>query len=371
MPQLFEPKAGQETNFAFDKTPTYLFRLYDTKSTGFTNTDCVKSLAASKRSSDEFVLDPSCGTDLLQLPPKVAGTRLGYHLLKCKDREHNPCNLMSWSSSLLFLLQYGLHRTTPRSEINSELSEMKLIMIDTRNFPSQTFLRDIDAINCYRPYDRYIEKVRGWRMDDLYFGEYLSQGSLDIRGKCVQMTMQQLIDGGLLTVICPALDQKQNWSYWPTTVRALRKGIRNNDAVDARQIRTAISLGQVYGGDKFAIPLALMLLGLRSQPSDDELIFKTFSYLFTDEELDLGEIKYDVEAKRLLYGGTSVMEELKRFQELMEMINSFSHDIVEKKEQEDIVKTISDSFAKWTTNESSNAISSSRPRRFRRIFENA
>ncbi|RBQ77482.1 hypothetical protein FVER14953_01754 [Fusarium verticillioides] len=114
-----------------------------------------------------------------------------------------------------------------------------------------------------------------------------------------------------------------------------------------------------------------MLLGLRSQPSDDELIFETFSYLFTDEELDLGEIKYDVEAKRMLYGGTSVMEELKRFQELMEMINSFSHDIVERKEQEDIAKTISDSFARLTTNESPNAIFSSRPRRIRRIFENA
>ncbi|KAF5629978.1 uncharacterized protein FTJAE_8348 [Fusarium tjaetaba] len=134
-------------------------------------------------------------------------------------------------------------------------------MIDTRNFPSQTFLRDIDALNCYYPYDR--------------------------------------------------------------------------------------------------------------QPSDDELILKTFSYLFTDEELDLGEIKYEVEAKRMLYGGTSVMEELKRFQELMEMINNFSNDAVEKKEQEDVVATMSDSFVRLTTNESPNAIFSSRPHRFRRIFENA
>jgi hypothetical protein len=216
-------------------------------------------------------------------------------------------------------------------------------------------------------------------MDDLYFGEYLSQGSLDIRGKCVQMTMQQLIDGGLLTVICPALDQKQNWSYWPNTVRALRKGIRNSEAIDSRQIRTAISLGQVYGGDKFAIPLALMLLGLRSQPSDDALILKTFSCLFTgkyvlhypvlslhvhlDEELNLGEIKYDVGAKRMLYGGTSVMEELKRFQELMEMIKNFPNDAVDKERHEDDIATISDSLERLPTNESPNATFSRMRRR--------
>ncbi|KAF5975872.1 hypothetical protein FCOIX_7409 [Fusarium coicis] len=167
--------------------------------------------------------------------------------------------------------------------------------------------------------------------------------------------MQQLIDGGLLTVICPALDQKQNWSYWPNTVRALRKGIRNSEAVDSRRIRTAISLGQVYGGDKFAIPLALMLLGLRNQPSDDALILKTFNCLFTDEELNLGEIKYDVGAKRMLYGGISVMEELKRFQELVEMIKNFPNDAVDKERQEDDIATISDSLERLPTNESPNA----------------
>ncbi|KAH7168435.1 hypothetical protein DER46DRAFT_623899 [Fusarium sp. MPI-SDFR-AT-0072] len=342
MPQLFEPKAGQETKFAFHKTPTYLFRLYDTKSSGFTNTDYVKSPAASKGSREELELDPSCGTDLLQLPPREAGIRLGYHLWKCKDREHNPCNLMSWSSSLLFLLQYGLYRNTPRSKINSELSAISLIMIDTRDFPDQTFLRDIDAIDCFYPYSRHLRQLRIWRTDDLYFGEYLSQGSLDTRGKCVQMTMQQLIDGGLFTVICPALDKpNNNWASWARTVCNLRDGIRNSQVVDQKQIRSAIFMAKDCVGDRFLVPFALMLLGLRSQQTDDEKIANAFRAMFTNEELTLGEVNYDSEAKRIV-DGSACMEELKRFQELMEIIR-------------DPIATISEPLRRLSTNESRNA----------------
>jgi hypothetical protein len=49
------------------------------------------------------------------------------------------------------------------------------------------------------------------------------------------------------------------------------------------------------------------------------------------------------------------MEELKRFQELMETINSPSKDAIEKERQEDPIATISESFGRFSTNAAPNA----------------
>ncbi|KAF5969361.1 hypothetical protein FBULB1_10273 [Fusarium bulbicola] len=365
MPQLFEPKPGQEMRFEFDNTPTYLFRLHVPQSAGSTDITYVDSPAYPHDMNKTHERGSACGQDLLQLPPAEAATRLEAHLRwKCQYIEESPCNLMSWSSSLLFLLHYGFHRRKKHYDPKPKLSEIRLIMIDTRDYPQQTFLRDLDALNHYHGYNQDLEKVKGWRDTKYYFGEYLTQGHLDIRGKCVQMTMHQLIGGGLFTVICPGLNEpNNNWVEWAKPVCELRVGIGKSHVADQKQIRSAIFVAKDCVGDRFLVPFALMLLGLRSQRKDDEKIANAFRAMFTNEELNLGEIKYDVEAKRVLDGGTSVMEELKRFQELMEMINTSSNDAAEKERHEGDIATISDSFVRLSTNQSPNVVFSSRRRR--------
>lgn len=75
-------------------------------------------------------------TDILKFTSEQASERLSLHLWwECGK----TCNLMSWSSSLLFLLQYGLYRHTKDNEPPS-LSDIYLIMIDTREYKnSQAF----------------------------------------------------------------------------------------------------------------------------------------------------------------------------------------------------------------------------------------
>ncbi|KAF4336869.1 hypothetical protein FBEOM_9249 [Fusarium beomiforme] len=318
MYHLFQPKAGQESKFSFDKTPTYLFRLYEPDSAGFTSTDRVSSPAYPSDLSKEHQLGSACGQDLLQLPAREAAARLNSHLRwrcqktnesPCKD---SPCNLMSWSSSLLFLLQYGLYRHTNGN--NPEFSDVMLIMIDTRDFPKQAFLRDIEALDCFGAYNSELRTLTNWRKGDLCFGEYLSQGSLNIRGKCVQISMQQLIDGGLFRTICPALNNQQHWGAWASVVRVMRKDISRNDRVEKKQIRTAISIAQVHAGDKFVVPFALMLLALRSRQSDDATAAEAFHLLFAGNELDFQNIKYDASSEK--------MKELSRFQQLMEAVKT-------------------------------------------------
>ncbi|KAF5570505.1 hypothetical protein FPHYL_1181 [Fusarium phyllophilum] len=320
MPQLFMPKAGQETRFAFDDTPTYLFRLHVPQSAGSTDATHVDSPAFPDDMNKTHKLGSACGQDLLQLPPAEAATRLDTHLRwRCQHLRDSPCNLMSWSSSLLFLLHYGFHRQTTDHSPKPKLSEIRLIMIDTRDFPKQTFLRDLDALNHYHGYNQGLRKVKGWREKQYYFGEYLTQGHLDIGGRCVQMTMQQLVDGGLLMVICPALNKpNNNWADWAKPVCKLRVGIRESHAVDQKQIRSAIFMAQDCVGDRFLVPFTLMLLGLRSRQSDNAAIANAFHSLFTDKELAFRDVKYDQCSYR--------MEELRRFQQLMEAVGR-QHDV--------------------------------------------
>ncbi|KAF5590814.1 uncharacterized protein FSUBG_10678 [Fusarium subglutinans] len=320
MPQLFEPKAGQESRFEFDNTPTYLFRLHVPKSVGSTDATHVDSPAYPDDMNKTHERGSACGQDLLQLPPAEAATRLNAHLRwKCQKLEDSPCNLMSWSSSLLFLLHYGFHRQTTERGPKPKLSEISLIMIDTRDFPKQTFLRDLDALDYYHGYNEDLEVVKKrWREKRYYFGEYLTQGHLAIIGRCVQMTMQQLVDGGLLTVICPALNKpSNNWADWAIPVCELRVGIRESHVVDQKQIRSAIFMARGCVGHRFLVPFALMLLGLRSRQSDNAAIANAFHSLFTDEELDFRHVTYDQSSYR--------MEELRRFQQLMEAVGK-QHD---------------------------------------------
>ncbi|KAK2685588.1 hypothetical protein QWA68_014991 [Fusarium oxysporum] len=79
MSQLFEPKPGQETLFIFDKTPTYLFRLHVPRSKGDTSTVHVMAPAFLGRTAYHRDGLP-CGKDFLQLPTKMATSRLKDHL---------------------------------------------------------------------------------------------------------------------------------------------------------------------------------------------------------------------------------------------------------------------------------------------------
>ncbi|KAI1049831.1 hypothetical protein LB506_001915 [Fusarium annulatum] len=312
MPQPFEPKPGQENLFTFGKTPTYLFRLHVPRSKGDTSTTRVMAPAFLGQTAYHRDRLP-CSQDLLQLPPKKAASRLKDHLLwHCNGFRKSSCNLMSWSSSLLFLLQYALYRHTRDFEPKPQFADIKIIMIDTRELPEKTFLRDLDALEWLRE-ELDLKKLHEKRHAQFYFGEYLTQGYLDIEGKCVEMTMQQLIDRGLFTVICPALNKpNNNWADWAIPVCELRVGIMENHIVDQKQIRSAIFVAKDYVGDRFLVPFALMLLGLRSRQSDNSAIANVFQSLFTDEELNFRKVKYDQSSGR--------MKELRRFQELMEAV---------------------------------------------------
>ncbi|KAK0771453.1 hypothetical protein LTR91_022425 [Friedmanniomyces endolithicus] len=86
------------------ESPRYLFRTFDSASSGKSDEDMVASSAS-------IYMPGISRDDLLSLEPKEACKKLCVHLGKtCFGDADHADNLMSWSSSLLFVLQYAIWR---------------------------------------------------------------------------------------------------------------------------------------------------------------------------------------------------------------------------------------------------------------------
>jgi hypothetical protein len=86
-------------------------------------------------------------TDLLSLEPEEASRRLYAHLIKRCSEGDGSDNLMSWSSSLLFVIQYAIWRS---SRINCSPADIKICAVDTTKFSRGQFARDMWLIYMYR-----------------------------------------------------------------------------------------------------------------------------------------------------------------------------------------------------------------------------
>jgi len=272
---------------------------------------------------------------------------------------------MSWSSSLLFVLQYGLYRHNDWRD-RSPLSEIFIIMIDTRSFPQRTFLRDLDALEYYSKLPELdadletLKRLRGPGIET-YFGEYLTQGYLEIEGHCCQVSMQQLIDTGLFK-LCTFSD----WDNWANPVVDIRRGSFSTEETDIEQIRLAISMGLVNMEARFAFPFAAMLLSLHARDTEDESVWNAFHAMFTGkyvficsrgstnlvpaEELNDVDIIFDAD----VYNSKIRMKEVDQFRRLVEAIRG--------KRPTDSVEQISETFQSLSVATTQNPVRTRRRR---------
>lgn len=215
------PDTGIEGT-VLDNIPRYLFRLATPKSAGITNEKwvCSESVRQNTPSSMEdifFNLDNEKRTKVAQI--------LDSHLWWRHSR--NPYdNFVSWTSSLLFALQYIYYR---HYKDGTSLEQIKLYVVDTMKFPRGTFMRDLDLIDIFRDYDDGLEDL--WLLrnrPNLYFGEYLSQGSLKIENKCQVITAEVLFERDRLRRIQPRFAElyQGRREYKPEWVREVNR-LRN------------------------------------------------------------------------------------------------------------------------------------------------
>jgi hypothetical protein len=114
-------------------TSRYLFRAFDSASSGLSD-DTVVASAASIYSDTEFDHH-----NILSLEKRGASQRLHEHLTKDLFGGSDSDNLMSWSNSLLFVIQYATWRSGQRGW---DPSGVQICAIDTNKFPRGQFAVD-------------------------------------------------------------------------------------------------------------------------------------------------------------------------------------------------------------------------------------
>jgi len=195
---------------------------------------------------------------------------------------------MSWTSSLLFALQHGLRRHQTDDD-KPEMSQISLLILDTRGFPTGTFIKDLEIMEVFAP-STDLNQTKN--LDDLfqlcksdrgyYFREYLTQGNMDVRGRCVVTNMQKLIDAGLFKLM-PELGDKNRWGEWANRVVCLResfKAYQETRTATHTEVRKAITIAMACLGNDWDIPVAIMLLALKRRQRKDPVIINGFVAMF-------------------------------------------------------------------------------------------
>ncbi|KAL4928874.1 uncharacterized protein BDV17DRAFT_291201 [Aspergillus undulatus] len=195
---------------ALDNIPRYLFRIVSPRSDGKTDATWVRSEAAeqNKDSSRQDIFE-----SLDSQKKAVIARTLSKHLWWKKDDVED--NFVSWTSSLLFALQYIYYRHRSWKD-RSRLEDIRLYVIDTTRFPRGTFLCDLDLLEVFCEFDVHVNSrqdlnnLRTLRTGGgFYFGEYLSQGSLEIANKHQSIGAVLLFKDNLLHRLQPLFSDIQ------------------------------------------------------------------------------------------------------------------------------------------------------------------
>lgn len=274
----FQPSADLASlDRSLDYVPRYLFRAYIPRSNGSTTATAVVAPAANR--SRPYSPTPEGDIDLLQLPREKAASILWNHL-EWKNQPDD--NLMSWTSSLFFAIQHGLYRRHKDGD-RPALSEVRICVVDTRKFPRGAFVKDLDLMKAYvdnKDIGLYLKLRLG--KAGYYYGEYLSQGRLDIENRSRHTSIGLLVELGLYDVE-PRFQDKQD--ILAKRVVELRQPFklepRINCPASKSLVRKAITMAQGALGDELALPFALTLLSLCPRPKNDGAILAGFAATFT------------------------------------------------------------------------------------------
>lgn len=230
--------------------PRYMYRTVRPNTSGVTNEEWVTFLA-SWRGYQSATVDFCQRQDRAQ-----AAEELNFHLWW---KWYHEANLVSWTSSFLLALKYMfyLYETETLKGKQIDLSDIQIHVLDTKDLPTDVLIRDMDLIRPLRTFNTDLGRMWTLRQTQktpftghYYFGEYLSQGSLNFARKCTAVTAKALVDRGLLT-IRPELEQSWNPHKpgWANDVINLREPNYSPDtkfSVTKRQKEAMEDLSQLF-----------------------------------------------------------------------------------------------------------------------------
>lgn len=255
----------------------YLYRSFDHNSDGRTDDTQATSRDAWHCQSSQ---------DIFEWDHRAAAAMLFRHL-KWHADYCMPDNMVSWTSSLLFALKYAFYRAAKHG---TRLEDIKLCIVDTTKFPAGTFMRDLDLIAAFAPFDTLLANFAGLRRRQhrqysgmYYFGEYLSQGSLGLENKCGIVNISQLVNAGLFTVLPRLFLSRYGSMGWANEVIRLREDWYIHEAntdmlpeTTQPELQAARNISDLFEA-RWKLPVALAMLSLRPRRDRDYRIAQTFT----------------------------------------------------------------------------------------------
>jgi len=263
----------------------YLWRLFDKRSHGSVDAIWVKSRGASRPT-------PSANSykDVFAREDRsTAAKELARHLWGRKQCGSEADNFTSWCSSLLYVLLYAYYRIAcdPRRSFD----DMYICVVDRTKLPDGAFCSDLVLIEAFAPYDQdptgehSLSKLKDIRHHGkYYFGEYLSQGALQIEGSCAIVSMDNIVAHGLYHL----REEFQTIAWKPEKLwarktrelrrahfRARKEGVKQPSLATDRELTAAWHIGMSFGST-WLLPVALAFLALKPRHIWDTNITSKF-----------------------------------------------------------------------------------------------
>lgn len=235
---VFKPYPGTEADRALDNIPRYLFRVFAPSSDARTDGIWVHSKSVRQGLS-------SSTKDIFSFRDPAERQEIAYQLnmhLRWWGNDDVEDNFVSWTSSLLFAIQYIYYRRY-KDHDNPSFSDMNLCVIDTSQFPRGTFMCDLDLMRSFGEFDypshpdyrpshynlANLHNLRTRHPGGYYFGEFLSQGSLRIQNNFQMIPANILFENDRLRRLNLDFDNLYSPEYdnvkWAAAVVELRKSI--------------------------------------------------------------------------------------------------------------------------------------------------
>jgi hypothetical protein len=287
--------------------PRYLYRICTANSRTDTDSEWIQSRDAADDQQDSE-------TDIFARTDKhAAAEMINAHLRRKLDPSRRN-NLVSWTSSLLKALLFIFDRHTssrPNDDDNDddngdslELEDIYLCMLDTSSYNEGAYIRAPSLIAAFREYSTELAEVEQQRSTQpCHWGEYLTQGALNIEGACEIVSADSLVERGLFTLLPELEALAARWNRngqpaapsWDEALEKLRGAWEGGD-VDLKLVeeltddeeRCAGKIAELFGV-YLQTPLAAALAALRPRrEGDPRLAFRalrtdgTFDFRFFD-----------------------------------------------------------------------------------------
>ncbi|KYG42416.1 hypothetical protein M433DRAFT_26903 [Acidomyces richmondensis BFW] len=244
----------------------YLFRVFDEISEGFNDKIWVRSRDA-RLSKHNWDIDIFARQDRVNI-----ALMLSRHLW-WEGKNDEEDNLVSWSSSLLVVLQYAFYR---HRHYGIDLSAIFICVVDTSKLPKNVFVQDMNLIRKFSPLNSRLARMQDLRLSKHYYGEFLSQGELRIEGHCSIVSIEDIINVGLMR-LRPEFEgfetRKPAWANEVVRLRQNDTDISGLLPIDDDHVRIAMHIGELFG-KRWRLPVMISCLALKPWQNIESQVMK-------------------------------------------------------------------------------------------------